>query len=139
MGSNKVRGFDENRLISLINMTNRAQLGLTKMIRKNFELISQAREAGASWTSIVEALGEGWSGEEKLIRTAYAKERRKQQSRGIVPAKNEKLKIKNEQSAPNRQKTVKKIGDPFSIEPEPEPLVKRKNFNFKECQINEGD
>ena len=97
MSSKRVRGFDENGLISLIDMTKTAQLGLTKMIRKNFGLITQARESGASWTSIVEALGAGWRGDEKLVRTAYAKERRKQQSRGIVPAKNEKLKIKNEE------------------------------------------
>jgi len=81
MGSEKVRDVSENGLISLIDNIKSAPFGLTKTIRRNFDLIAEAREIGASWGDIIKALDRDWS--EKLVRTAYSKERRRREKEGV--------------------------------------------------------
>jgi len=136
------------RLISLINKEKQvsAQGSVYQLVKIEFDSIAEARKSGVSWREIAEACE--FSGKESQMRNAFRLEnsrRTKKEKEAILGIKvsriPEKLKTKNEKSAvPNRPApTIKKIGDPWAIESEPEPLVKRTNFNFKECQINEGD
>ncbi|MHB1765837.1 MAG: hypothetical protein ACYCS1_10000 [Gammaproteobacteria bacterium] len=118
MGSEKVRDVSGIGLISLIDNIKSAPTGLTKTIRRNFDLIAEAREIGASWGDIIKALDRDWS--EKLVRTAYSKERRRREKKGdlgqsrqpsgivkpgepLPPVKTENGKMKTEEGKPERK------------------------------------
>ncbi|MHB1670271.1 hypothetical protein [Thiomonas sp.] len=81
MGSEKVRDVSGSGLISLIDNIKSEPTGLTKTIRRNFDLIAEAREIGAGWGEIIKALDREWS--EKIVRTAYSKERRRREKEGV--------------------------------------------------------
>lgn len=68
-------------LISLINKKKSSfQSGISEIVRREFDLVSQARESGASWMEIVDTLG--FSGKESAMALAYWRERRRRQKKG---------------------------------------------------------
>lgn len=79
------RGADENSLIALIEKKKNAfeNMSVALRIRRDFEIVSQAREV-ASWSEISEALGH--KGKAGRIRQAYFYEKRrreKEKKRGV--------------------------------------------------------
>lgn len=82
-------------LISLINKKKSSfQSGISEIVRREFDLVSQARESGASWMEIVDTLG--FSGKESAMALAYWRERRRR--------------AKKEKEVIPEQKTEKRIG-----------------------------
>ncbi|AIA31558.1 hypothetical protein [Leptospirillum ferriphilum] len=84
----KIVKSDEVRrlLISLIEKKKCSfQSGISEIVRREFDLVSQARESGASWTEIVDTLG--FPGKEAAMALAYWRERRRQKKgEGNSPA-----------------------------------------------------
>lgn len=80
------RGADENSLIALIEKKKNAfeNMSVALRIRRDFEIVAQAREVAASWSEISEALG--YKGKAGRIRQAYFYEKRrrgKEKKRGV--------------------------------------------------------
>ncbi len=68
---------EENPLISLLNKSKREFEGLTlmRLIRRDFDLVTELRETGVGWKDIVEALN--FQGMEARARYAYFYEKRR--------------------------------------------------------------
>ncbi|MEC4683070.1 MAG: hypothetical protein VST70_05260 [Nitrospirota bacterium] len=106
-------------LISLIDKKKRIfHGGISEIVKKEFLLISQARECGATWAEIVETLG--FSGKEDGFTLAYWRERRRREKKGEVKTapvqkiENEKQKNEAIPAAPTKTNGGR-IGPPKPI------------------------
>lgn len=97
-------------LISLIDKKkNTFHGGISEIVRREFDLISQAREAGASWTEIVDALD--FSGKEAGFALAFWRERRRREKR-----EKEVMPEKREDVMPDAKAKTQKESAPFRAE-----------------------
>ena len=106
ISTGKILKSDEVKsgLISLIDKKkNIFHGGISEIVKKEFELISQARENGASWTEIVETLD--FSGKESGFALAHWRERRRREKKGgIKPAATQVQKTENQKIENEKQK-----------------------------------
>jgi hypothetical protein len=108
ISAGKIMKSDEVRseLISLIDKKKSVfHGGISEIVKKEFELISQARECGASWTEIVDTLG--FHGKEDGFTLAFWRERRRREKkREVIPQKPQ------EKGGPEKEKkSVTLIGE----------------------------
>ncbi|WP_156182915.1 hypothetical protein [Leptospirillum sp. Group II 'CF-1'] len=96
----KSNGFkpkeNESPLVSLIEKRKEAFEGvsLMRLIRRDFEMVEEAREAGITWAEIAEAYGH--PGKTAQARYAYFYERRRRANKGgLKPAAQPAPKIEN--------------------------------------------
>jgi hypothetical protein len=108
MSAGKIVKSDEvrNGLISLIDRKKSAfHGGISEIVKREFDLISEARKIGASWTEIVETLG--FLGKEDGFSLAFWRERKRREKKGSpVPTSSEvqaAQMIKQEQKTENRK------------------------------------
>lgn len=88
MESGKIMKSDDvhTRLISLIdNKKTIFHGGISEIVRKEFELIEQARENQASWSEIVATLG--FDGKEDSFTLAFWREKKRRAKKTIAPDK----------------------------------------------------
>lgn len=97
MFAGKIMKSDDVRagLISLIDKKKSTfQGGISEIVRKEFDLVVQARENGASWTEIVDTLG--FQGKEDGFALAFWRERRRREKKGSLKPQTENGKQENE-------------------------------------------
>ena len=93
MDNGKIVKSDDVRigLISLIdNKKNVFHGGMSEIVKKEFELIFQARENGATWTEIVETLG--FKGKEDGFSLSFWREKKRREKRVVPDVKIERQK-----------------------------------------------
>ena len=111
------RGADENSLSDLIEKKKKAfdDMSIALRIRRDFAAVEEAREIGASWSEISEALGH--KGKAGRIRQAYFYEKRRREKREKEAMSDAKAKTQKESTLFRSENKPKggRIGPPKPI------------------------